>query len=133
MHFDKFYLEDNFVPDYVSDPYRRKKVGVSMCIKDGESMDNAIAAAETFIREYIEKNTIVSHSHIEEIEIPIISNATREILNASNPYGNGETLEQQITSCDDVKVLESYKFIAKKDPQLQLEYDKRMYILTSLK
>lgn len=129
MHFDKIYLEDNFVPDIISDQFRRKKIGVSICIKEGESMDDAMSVAETFIKEYIQKNTVVpDHQHIEERIIP---EHLLPVVQVQKSYG--ETLEEQINSCTDIGVLESYKFIAKKDKGLQLAYDRRMNVLKTFK
>ena len=129
MHFDKIYLEDNFVPDIISDQFRRKKIGVSICIKEGESMDDAMSVAETFIKEYIQKNTVVpDHQHIEERIIP---EHLLPVVQVQKSYG--ETLEEQINSCTDIGVLESYKFIAKKDNGLQLAYDRRMSVLKTFK
>ena len=119
MPFTYLYIEDNFIPDVVTDQYRRKKIGVGITLKEGEKMDDAINEAEQFIKEYIQKNTITpQHFHIEEKYIPESQLPT---ITYSEP--REQTLEEQIRSCTDKKVLESYKFIAKKDPILQKAYN----------
>ena len=139
MPFTYLYIEDNFIPNIAEDQYRRKKIGIGVTLKEGESLTDATLQAEQFISEYITKNTIYpEHSHQEEYYVsptalPIIQrDFTTSFDGEKLPDLREPTLEEQIVSCDDIKVLESYKFIAKKDPKLQLEYDKRMYILKEL-
>jgi len=124
MPFTYLYIEDNFVPDIVTDQFRRKKIGVGITLKEGENMDDAIAEAEKFIKEYVVKNTVFTHTHIEEnciyqpSALPTIQYEPPTICEVRE-----QTLEEQIRSCTEKKVLESYKFIAKKDPQLQKAYN----------
>lgn len=126
MHFSKIYLQDNFVPNIVEDQFRRKVIGVEVCFSEDEKIENAIISGEQFISEYIKANTVYpEHGHIE------VRNVDPENLPVIQ-VDRGQTLEEQINSCTDIKVLEIYKSIPalKKDPVLQLAYDKRMYILT---
>lgn len=122
MHITEFRLDDNFIPDIVTDPYRRKKVGVSICIKEGENMEDAKATAEQFIKEYIEKNTIIPHEHIVERYIP--EELLPEIqVKKELPLGAGVSLEGHINSCKELKVLESYYMIVRNNPILKEIYD----------
>lgn len=58
MHIERIYIQDNFVPDYVSDPFRRKVFGMGIFIKEGENVGDAIAEAEKQISDYIKINTV---------------------------------------------------------------------------
>ena len=58
MHIERMYIQDNFVPDIVSDQFRRKVIGVSICLKEGEGTRDAEEFAEEYIAEYIKKNTV---------------------------------------------------------------------------
>ena len=72
MHFERIYIQDNFVPNYDIDPFRRRVVGISVCFKKGESVNDAIAQGEQFISEYIKANTILptremKGTHIKDV------------------------------------------------------------------
>jgi hypothetical protein len=129
MHPTYLYIEDNFVPNIVEDQFRRKKIGIGITLKEGETIADATLQAEQFIKEHIQKNTVVTHTHIQEKYIP--ESQLPEIQVEKEHYSE-QTLEEQIATCSDTKTLEAYKFLVKKDPKLQLEYDKRMYILKEL-
>lgn len=109
--------------------YSSEKIGVEITLNEGEDAKESLATAKALVEEY-HRQSLAEYPmpHIEEIEIPIISKATKELLKDDLQIRE-PTLEEQIMSCEEIKVLESYKFIAKKDPQLQLAYDKKMYIL----
>lgn len=126
MHFSKIYLQDNFVPDIVTDQFRRKVIGVEVCFSDVEKIENAIASGEQFIAEYIKANTVYpEHGHTE------VRNVTQEQLPEIQVEKQSEDgIEKEIMECDDVDILRSYVFFVKDNPVLQLAYDKRMFILT---
>jgi len=136
MHIERIYIEDNFVPDVVTDQFRRMKFGVGIFLKEGETADTAIKEAEQLIKEYIQKNTIYPHNHIEERIIdygPYGSPypSTTEplpVIQTSNsqPELREQTLEEQIRSCTDINVLKAYQLLVKKDPILQKAYDDTM-------
>lgn len=121
MPFDFLEIEDNFVPDYAADPYRRKHIRTRYILSEGESMEQAENTVHAYIKEYIYKNTVNS-PHIQERSIP---DELLPTIYASSDY-SGQTLEEQILACDDKKVLEIYKFIAKKDTVLEAAYVLRM-------
>jgi len=124
MPFTYLYIEDNFVPDIVTDQFRRKKIGVGITLKEGEKMEDSIADAENFIKEYIQKNTITpQHFHIEEKYIPESQLPTIEYY---DPRPREQTLEEQIRSCTEINVLKAYQLLVKKDPILQKAYNDTM-------
>ena len=52
--------------------------------------------------------------------------AEKEAKGESTPITKVAELIQHIKTCTELKVLESYKFIAKKDPDLQSAYDNKL-------
>jgi hypothetical protein len=124
MHFSKIYIQDNFVPNIVEDQFRRKVIGIEVTISSDESITRAEQLAGDYIKDYIQKNTVANHAHIEERYIP--ENELPQIQVDKEPEIREQTLEEQIRSCTDLKVLESYVFIAKKEKSLQDAYNSTM-------
>ena len=125
MHIDRI----SYQKTYNLGNYSSERIGVEIELNAGEDAKNALDVAKSLVEEYHKESAALYPMPFqEEIEIPIISNATREALYETTVV-HDQTLEEQIASCTDIKVLESYKFIAKKDEALQLAYDKRMFIL----
>lgn len=121
MHIDRIYIQDNFVPDIVTDQFRRKVIGVSVCLKEGEGTLEAEQYAEQFIKEYIQKNTVD----------PQVSGISMVADNHSVPEVQLEkpkqtTLEEDIMSSPSLNVLQSYRIIVKNKPDLQVIYDTKL-------
>lgn len=76
MHFSKIYIQDNFVPDYATDPYRRKVIGVEITLNEGESLEEAKITAQQYISDYIKENKIESphivERYVPEEQLPVI-------------------------------------------------------------
>ena len=71
-------------------------------------------------------------------DIPIIPKSSKYIDDAfkvfnetPNQYNKQPTLEEQIRSVTELKVLESYKFIVKGKPELEKAYDLKRYELNA--
>ncbi len=136
MPFDFVEIEDNWVPDFATDPYRRKHYRTRYTLEAGETKQDGELKVDQAIKEYIQKNT-TENPHIVERTInngPLPEIQLRDEL-YSGEYATyrEQTLEEQILGCEDKKVLESYKFIAKKDPELEAAYNLRMNELQFLK
>ena len=99
-------------------------IGAGILLEQGQDAKEALNECKALVNEYHNENMIISLEHqeryIPDDKLPEIQ-VEKEIRE--------QTLEEQMASCTEIKVLESYKFIAKKDPELQLAYDKKMYIL----
>lgn len=80
MHFERIYIQDNFVPNYDVDPFRRKVVGISVCFKKGESVNDAIAQGENFISEYIKANTILPTGEMKGTHVTTVNPEQEEQL-----------------------------------------------------
>jgi hypothetical protein len=123
MHFSKIYIQQNFVPDIVVDQFGRKVIGVEITMNEGESLEEAKTTAENYIKEYIEKNTLYhSPAFISESLPP--EPAVLPSIQKEKPLSE-MTFEEQIMSCNDIKVLESYKLLAKQNAFFQSVYNKR--------
>lgn len=61
MHISKIYIQDNFVPDHSTDPFRRKVIGFEVTINATDNnVDDAIKFAENQIAAYISANKVES-------------------------------------------------------------------------
>jgi hypothetical protein len=123
-------LEDNFVPNAVLDPYQRKHIRHRFNIKQGQTREQVQTALEQYIKEYIEKNTVYhSPQFISEFLPPepaVLPSIQIRDGNGSEVKSSLEYLKEDILSCKDLKILESYKLIVKAQAELQSVYDKRM-------
>jgi len=126
MYISKIYLGDNFVPDVFTDQYRRRPIHAEVTLKEGDSVSEAEAIGEAYIKDYIYRNTVyrptVDYSNpikdLGKYNNPIP--AMNEIQTKEEPP---LTLEQQIQSSPDIKTLEAYRLIVKSSPDLQEIYN----------
>lgn len=117
MHFSKIYIQKNFVPNISLDPFGRESIGIEIYLNEGDSVLRGKELAQEYIKEYIHKNT-VEQPHIVDRYIP---DELLPVMQVEKEVRE-QTLEEQIRSCTDIKVLESYYFIAKKDIVLGTAY-----------
>lgn len=126
MHFSKFWLQKNYVPNIAQDPFGRETAGIEVTIGEGESLEDAKTAAREFITEYIKANKIESphiiERYIPEEQLPVMQVRDRPL--SQMPEDND--IEKSIRSCDEIKVLESYRLLAKCEHRFQVAYDTRM-------
>ena len=128
MQITKVVYRRNFHASEV-DRYLMETIETEVTLNEGESANDAFDYAKVFVMEQGSKcMQDADHTHIQE---RIIKDEPLPEIQVEKELREA-TLAEQMMSCTEVKVLESYKFIAKKDPLLQLEYDKRMYILQHL-
>ncbi len=67
MYFSYIEAGDNFVPDPMTDPYRRIPIKYGVTLPQRASKEDAEGKIKTAIQEYIQKNTVYpEHSHIQE-------------------------------------------------------------------
>lgn len=117
MTFESIYIQDNFVPDYVTDPFRRKVIGVNIIIQSGETREQAEKEAEEYIADYIKRNTIDRQAvQIKDIE-------PKPPAPSQPKLSPEETMIKDINSCKEVKVLETYRLLVKKNPKFQDAYN----------
>jgi hypothetical protein len=135
MQIDKIYIQDNFVPDYAADPFRRKVIGVSIIIQEGETKEQAVQEAEAFIKDYIHRNTIDQPSQIQAILAPPPVEEGNYTTHLPKQAVNGRdkqiaALKGDIGTCADPLVLKTYEFFLKTYPELQETYDNKLNQLT---
>jgi hypothetical protein len=121
MHFSKLYLQQNFVPDIVADQFGRKVIGVEITLNEGEILDEAKETAQNYIKEYIEKNTVYHSPKFISESLPP-EPAVLPSIQVKKPLEE-MTIKEQIMSCTQFKVLESYYLIVKSNPALKIVYD----------
>jgi hypothetical protein len=98
--------------------YSSERIGVDMVLNEGEDAKFALSECKKLVEEYHrESEAEYPHQCIEERIIPVNKSTA-------------EHLADEINSCKEVKVLESYKLIVKNDSGLQLLYDSKHKSLT---
>jgi len=115
MHFSKIFLQENFVPDRATDPYGRKVIGIEVTLSSDESITRAEQLAGDYIKDYIQKNIIVSHSHIEEKYIP--EELLPEIQVEKVPI-DLEEAKMLINDCATIAELDGWNGVVKQNPEL---------------
>lgn len=132
MHIERIYIQDNFVPDIVSDQFRRKVIGVSICLKEGEGTLEAEAFAEAYIAEYIQKNT--ANPHISGIS-EIADNEPVPIVQVEKSPPTKLTKEEQqkkyLTDCTTIEELNTFKLLVKNNPHLEQTFHEHLVFLTN--
>jgi len=113
MHISKIYIQENFIPNVNIDQFRRKVFGMEITIKEGEDVGQAISEAETHIANYIKANTVPMDDECRGVKIRDIEQ------DGSQPH----SLIDDIKSCKELTVLESYRLVVKNKPELQQAYD----------
>lgn len=108
-------IEDNFVPDYASDPYRRKHIRIRFNVKEGQTVDQTKDAVEQYIANYIHENKVES-PHIVEKYIPEPT-VLPSIQKDDMMIHSGLSLEEEMNACTEIdgpNGLKSFKHIAGK-------------------
>lgn len=131
MRFESIYIQDNFVPDVASDQFRRKNIGISVSLNEGDDIKKAEQLAEEYIVDYIKRNKV------EPPKSGVVSIPLEEIASIQAPKPDKKTAKEQqeqrliddINSCQEIKVLESYRLIAKTNENLQTAYDNKLKLL----
>ncbi len=97
-----------------------EKIGVEMQLDEGDNPVQVLNEA----KKLVEKYHIDTNPQMYIDDVPQISTTTT--IDQVQPLTKVASLIQQINSCEEIKVLESYKLIVKTDPDLQRAYDKKL-------
>ena len=124
MHISKIYIQDNFIPNINIDQFRRKVFGMEITIKEGEDVGQAISEAETHIANYIKANTVPMDNECRGVKI-------RDIAPEESRLSATQSIINDINTCKEVKVLESYRLIAKSNSEIQTAYDNKLKLLNN--
>ncbi len=122
-------LEDNYVPNVVADPYRRKHIRHRFNIKQGQTREQVQTALEQYIKEYIEKNTVYHSPQFISESLPPEPAVLPSIQVEEEKQE--VSLIHQMATCKDVEVLKSYRLLAKKDPSDNAYYHLKLQELQS--
>lgn len=124
MHISKIYIQENFIPNVNIDQFRRKVFGMEITIKEGEDVGQAISEAETHISNYIKANTVPMDDECRGVKV-------RDISPEESRLSATQSIINDINTCKEVKVLESYRLIAKSNPEIQTAYDNKLKLLNN--
>jgi len=119
--------------------YQSERIGVEIELSEGESPKEALDTAKQLVEEYHKENIKVAEPTTGEIylENEIKVNIGEVLYDFPKdktpppPPKQNPTISEQIASCTDIKILESYKLIVKKNPDLQEVYNQTMDKLTN--
>ncbi len=141
MHFSYVEIGDNFVPDIVTDQFRRVPVKFGITLNEGDDMSEAITTIKQAIKEYIEKNTVYHSPQFStdynpiEYSSPFVSKNLQSAVTIPSIQVEEEkpevSLIHQMATCNDVEVLKSYRLLAKKDPSDNAYYHLKLQELQS--
>jgi hypothetical protein len=66
MHIERIYIQKNFQPNVVADPFMREHIGIGIFLNEGDDLLEAEKEAKEYISNYIKDNTATpDHNHIE--------------------------------------------------------------------
>lgn len=118
----------NYTKTYNLGSYQSEKIGVEISINEGENAMEALDTAKKLCQEFHDKNnpepfvsgeTIIQPASTEPIpEIKVDKKTAKE--------QQEQNLIDAINSCTELKVLESYRLIAKSNEKLQTAYDNKL-------
>ena len=107
--------------------YQSEKIGIEYSLNEGENAMEALDAAQTLAQEFHEKNnplpTLPFENTITDVVEPL---QEIKIDKRTAKEKQIEKLVEDINSCTIIKVLESYRLIAKSNETLQTTYDNKL-------
>jgi hypothetical protein len=111
----------NYTKSYVIGPFLQEKIGFEASI-DGDSPEKVLSSLREMADEWHKANN-------PGLEISVNPEALQEIQE-QKPRNTVSFLIEDIKSCTELKVLESYRILAKTKPELQAAYDEMLEKLT---
>lgn len=113
--------------------FESEKLGVEIEILEGESPKDALDAAKQLVEEQHKENNKSRYNAVivEENFTKLSEDFVGDLSTLKPIPPPKQTISEQIASCTDIKILESYKLIVKKNPELQKVYDETMDKLTN--
>lgn len=97
--------------------YQSQRIGVDIILNPDDIADEAFAQARELVEKY----------HSETAPVMIADNPPEPVQQISKEKLTLEqNLIQQIESCQELKVLQSYRLIAKTQPECQVAYEKKL-------
>ncbi len=115
-------LEDNYVPDVVTDPYRRKHIRHRFNIKQGQTREQVQTALEQYIKEQIEKNTVYHSPQFISESLPPEPAVLPSIQVEKE---NSPSLIDEIYGCTSLEELRTFRHVATKSDSSWEAYSKQ--------
>lgn len=109
--------------------YSSEKIGVEISINEGENAIEALRTAKELCDTYHKETTANLPMESTVVSIPIEEIMEIQAPKKSSKERQEQTLIDSINSCTELKVLESYRLIAKSKPELQSAYDLKLQSL----
>lgn len=123
MHFEEVIYKRNFRVSAI-DPYIHETIVAKIVFNEGESATEAFNMAKEFVLEQGSKAVqYPDHQHIEINSLPPEPSVLPSIQVEKEE--KAYSMEDEINSCQEFKVLESYYFFVKDKPELKNIYDIR--------
>ncbi len=118
MKYDKIFYQRLFP----TGPYSNEKLGIELIIEPGETAEQGLTAAKMIIEKW-------HRDHHPEL---YVDHPAPEIQpeKSQAPDKRTNSLIDDIRSCKELKVLESYRILAKTKPEFQAAYDEMIEKLT---
>ena len=118
----------NYTKTYNLGSYQSEKIGVEISINEGENAMEALDTAKKLCQEFHEKNNPEPFVSGETIIQPALTEPIPEIKidKKTAKEQQEQKLIDDINSCTELKVLESYRLIAKSNEKLQTAYDNKL-------
>jgi len=120
MRISKVYYQKNFR----TGDFLYENIGVGIEINDQEDPKEALDEAKKLCQEYHNEHIQQELEHQSQQPEPTILPS----IQVEKDYKD-MSFEEQIESCDDLKVLESYKLLANRTEHLQTVYDRKHWQL----
>ena len=96
--------------------YQSEKIGVELTLNEGEDAKEALDTARLLVEEYHREN----NKELEEMR------GVQERIINQPPTTGIQAIINDIGTCKDIKVLESYRLIVKNNPELQETYNHKL-------
>ena len=112
MHIEKISYQKTFnLGNYSSE-----RIGVDINLNEGDTTDEAMAQARALIDKYHSETLSLIDDKQRGIHEQVIPTP-------KEPLSKTEEMIRDMNTCKDLKILESYRLIASKNPELQAAYD----------
>lgn len=105
--------------------YLNHKIGIEIQLDSDDSPDEAFEVAKKTVEQWnLESNPgMATAMEYMKHEVPVLG--TKQVEKDSKESATQRIIDQ-INQCPDIVVLESFKLIAKSNPEIQIAYDNKL-------
>ncbi len=119
----------SYQKSFVIGPYLQEKIGVEVEISETDSPTEVFLNAKTQVEEWHRSTNpglYMTNAITGEVVYGTGAEPRTPAPLINEPRTTVDYLISDVNSCDSLKVLETYKFIAKSNPAIQEAYDKKL-------